>query len=467
MRSIKGERYNPYIAITAFTLSATPLYLFASPIDPSVTLSFLLVSGLLFPALIIHSSRNNHAMICAIVFTYLFMIIAPTAQLSKNPSTLINTLPFDSSAAIYANIIISLFIATLFFSYQKIKIPKHQDDAIQKYPSSNRHYRVLFTLAFAIALYAASASLTGNPSTSSPQEATIAEDLIKTKFLYTLPFVAFAATLIRTKSSNKKISLITLITLILLLLTVIATKNPGLEKRNALGPIYLTILAISFPWVLRTGKSFFFFVMGVALLAFPLSSLITHNSGDDKNIELSPESITSTIMNHFTELHYDAWANTVATIDYVKTNGHSLGEQALGTIFFYIPRSIWAEKPISSGELIGIHLTQNYRMWFDNLSTPIMAEGFIDFGILGVILYAIIFSATTRLTQSLINSKNPFKITAGLYLTFSVFFIMRGSLMIAFSYVLAALCAIIVVPKLISLIPLKSNSRNIFKINKG
>ena len=42
-------------------------------------------------------------------------------------------------------------------------------------------------------------------------------------------------------------------------------------------------------------------------------------------------------------------------------------------------------KPLATGIFLADYLIRNYSMWFTNLSAPLVAEGYLDFGPGGVV----------------------------------------------------------------------------------
>ena len=71
---------------------------------------------------------------------------------------------------------------------------------------------------------------------------------------------------------------------------------------------------------------------------------------------------------------------------YVEEFGISWGNQLLGAILFFVPRSIWPSKPLGTGHTAIVALDQHY---FSNVSAPLIAEGYVNFGIVGVVLFAL------------------------------------------------------------------------------
>ena len=80
----------------------------------------------------------------------------------------------------------------------------------------------------------------------------------------------------------------------------------------------------------------------------------------------------------FNNVDFDAYSLFARTIEYVQQASITFGKQLLGTIFFIIPRALWQGKPEHSGVIVSAAQGQE----FTNLSCPIMAEGYINFGFL-------------------------------------------------------------------------------------
>mgnify|MGYP001794552949 CR=1 FL=1 len=85
--------------------------------------------------------------------------------------------------------------------------------------------------------------------------------------------------------------------------------------------------------------------------------------------------------------HYDAYENFIHSINYVEMNGNTWGRQLLGAILFWVPRSMWPDKPISTGAYVAQeHLKAFFTVHNTNLSSPYIEELYVDFNILAVII---------------------------------------------------------------------------------
>jgi oligosaccharide repeat unit polymerase len=89
---------------------------------------------------------------------------------------------------------------------------------------------------------------------------------------------------------------------------------------------------------------------------------------------------------------FDALQITGAGIQWFTANGAVWGHQLLGAIFPVVPRSIWTGKPIDTG----IMIARDAGMKFDNISGPWVAEGVINFGYIGVLIFPLMIAFLFR-----------------------------------------------------------------------
>lgn len=79
--------------------------------------------------------------------------------------------------------------------------------------------------------------------------------------------------------------------------------------------------------------------------------------------------------NIFTELHFDSYQNS---LNIIINNLITYGEQLLPVLFFYVPASIWINKPKGSSYLLADKL--NYS-GFSNVAIGFFGEGYINLGL--------------------------------------------------------------------------------------
>jgi hypothetical protein len=155
------------------------------------------------------------------------------------------------------------------------------------------------------------------------------------------------------------------------------------------------------------------------------------------------------ITTAYSSLHYDAFANVMASVNYVETNGFSFGYQLLGTLFFFIPRSVWSTKPLSTGELVGDHLIENFGFTYNNLSNSLISEGYINFGFFGVVVFAILLAYFVIVFIKWIKSGDCLKQVIAFYFAVHLIFLLRGDLTNGFTYFIGPLIAAYFIPKIV------------------
>ncbi|WP_144668847.1 hypothetical protein [Dokdonia sp. Hel_I_53] len=244
-----------------------------------------------------------------------------------------------------------------------------------------------------------------------------------------------------------------LLVLVAFIIILFWFKNPLVEKRNALGPIYITLIYLFLPRLLNSNvrsTSFMFFSM---VIVFPLSAFFTHTTSSLKDIIKKPRLLVEQfegegINEVFNTLHYDAFINISATVDYVKHEGFVYGEQLLSAFLFFVPRSMWESKPINTGPLVGEYLIKQYDFHYSNLSNPMVSEGYINFGIFGVILMAIAIAYTVVYLLTWLEGTHYLKKMMAFYFAIHLLFFLRGDFTNGFSYYVGTMIGVLGVFKI-------------------
>ena len=287
-------------------------------------------------------------------------------------------------------------------------------------------------------------------------EISVSKQLILKKVLYMMPLGAIVIGMHYLKKHRKVTNNNIWMFLIMvgLFLLFLYFKNPLTEKRNAIGPIYITMIFLFAPKLLNSNSKSFLFLFFSLVILFPLVSGLTHLDASLDEIVNNPELILEHyeeegIIQTFNTLHYDAFANVMATVDYSVNNGLTFGYQLLSGLLFFIPRSLWASKPLSTGELIGDYVIEDYGFVYSNLSNPLVAEGYINFGLLGVILMAVLLSLFIVKFMNWLRSNDPLKKIMAFYFAVHLLFLLRGDFTNGFSYFIGTLFGVMIVPRLI------------------
>lgn len=124
---------------------------------------------------------------------------------------------------------------------------------------------------------------------------------------------------------------------------------------------------------------------------------------------------------------YDAFGQLSNAILYDATMPFRFARQFLGILFFWVPRSIWRDKPTGSGVL----LAEFREYGFTNLSAPIWAELLLSFGFIGVAVGSIVLAYLLGRLDVRFREGNPSPIVeiAGAVFPFYLLILLRGSLL--------------------------------------
>lgn len=239
-------------------------------------------------------------------------------------------------------------------------------------------------------------------------------------------FLAFtiAGTLIVQTTMIRHLNLITISMFLLCVTLVMITTNPFNAARFKLLACYAPMAL-----VFSRGKlpaSIFYLASSFALFVLmPLLSLTTRFGSLAEGLSQSKERTTASLFN----LPYmDVYSMFLAGIRYTLEHGYTYGAKLLGLLFFFIPRSIWADKPSLHGLDVGGVLFNLGYTGTDNLSMTFAADLFRDFGLAGAALSGILMStAIYFLVQRKALLINGHNLLAYLLLA-SVPILMRGPL---------------------------------------
>ena len=461
MNSVHTKRNNNNIVLPILVFWMLFFFVLSLQIESILKISFIfnlipIIGGTYYYLYYQSFSIANGAVI---VFTFLFYFLAPLLQLDANSVELINTVKYDTNLLLMTNTFVFIFLSVYHVSMYSLSTKKRNNIQKQTFNSpQNNLFYILLILSVLVAIkgfreVSTIVSTLQIDFESDSNERIMA--MFERKVLYMIPYITLSTLFL-----TIKLSIYTLILLLLLLLLVFITKNPLLDRRNALGPIYISLLIFSFRSFFTINYRVFvlFFIMMVVL--FPLTSLLTHiEVGDWGENTINYKEL---LVEHFVDLHYDAWANIPAGIIYVEKKGYSFGGQLLGSIMFWVPRSIWEYKPISTGELIGNFLMQFENLHFNNISATVVLEGYIDFGLIGIITYGFLLALFVNYLNKIYESEDIFRKIFSVYASVFLFFILRGALLPAVAYLSGAWLAIIFLPNLLKFLAKSISLINFF-----
>ncbi|MDU1538949.1 MAG: O-antigen polysaccharide polymerase Wzy [Paeniclostridium sordellii] len=420
------------------TLSILGIYMVS---DLEIYFSFIpLIISISIAIYMLRRSEFLYFEVSLIIFYILFFVVAPFYQIKNG--LLPNTMPINIELIMRANLYLTIFLLSyLFFRFNICR------KRITEFKFEIKYQKFIGFIMLFIFLFFLSLNLNDivikiiNKSDYMELNINNIKELLMSKYIFFFPIflLIFKVCNIR-KSGN--ISIKNFIEVIILLLLIFIVKNPFVEKRNSIGPLYIAIGIFLFYNKRINIKRYFIFMFIIMIIFFPLASTLTHSGGitnmGNRHFEFS-------MTTEFISLNYDAWSNFMGTIDFVDINGITYGKQLIGSVLFFIPRSLWISKPISTGALIGNYLMGSYGMWFNNLSNPFPSEGYINFGLIGIVFFAFILSSISRCVEIFIRSGGYLKFI-GIYIATYMIFFMRGDLMNGFAYGMGFIAATVFTP---------------------
>jgi oligosaccharide repeat unit polymerase len=237
-------------------------------------------------------------------------------------------------------------------------------------------------------------------------------------------------------SNNRNIIILSF----LLVITILTASPFGMARFQA-AALYIPFIITTIPILRRKNIFSLFFIFGL-LIVFPFLNNFRYVS-EDTQIKLGLD------LSTFTQGHYDSYYNFALIL---TENIISWGRQLLGVFFFWIPRNFWPNKPVGSGHFIAdiVHLIN------PNASCNYFAEGYINFGFLGIFIFTLLLAyITARLDKVYWNTvqfqKNNFSRVIYYVLLGMLFITLRGDLSVGFANTLSFLISIILVKKFVQL----------------
>jgi hypothetical protein len=107
------------------------------------------------------------------------------------------------------------------------------------------------------------------------------------------------------------------------------------------------------------------------------------------------DNIESFRYEHFEDIFlfmdYDAFSLMCYIIEYTKDEDFVYGQNILGALLFFVPRSIWEDKPLHTAAQIMGTLESYREAPSNNLSSPLVAEGYYSFGFIGAALISLLY----------------------------------------------------------------------------
>ncbi|WP_298833920.1 O-antigen polymerase [uncultured Planococcus sp.] len=363
------------------------------------------------------------------VFVYVFLSMVPLLQVLHNTFPWIGS--YDASQIFFAGLMIALGLV----GYE-IGIYKGNQKVESAIKVKELKIRLLPLFIFGILSFlVATAGLGGISNLFLPRnELTLAiatndstSNLILNSLLRTPVFIALLYALYtwvyrKQKGFTKRNATVLLMILGLFLITAVAS-NPISTSRYWVGTIYLSVVFVVLRWKKMTQSLLIVGMLLLILVIFPYADVF--RNAIEFNVEIESVSETFTQNGDF-----DAFQQFLNVQMYSEANGLTYGKQLLGVALFWVPRSVWPDKPIGTGATTSEFLGYN----FTNVSAPLWVEFYINFGLIGIFLLFIVYGWASAKMQNKFNAAREarkitfYQIFVPIFAVYQIF-LLRGDLL--------------------------------------
>lgn len=379
-------------------------------------------------------------------FVLFFFGIAPYIQYLNGVKMWGGLVTFRSEDYFFTNVVI-LFIMILFEAFYKgLSKTKHKMIKVYAKVADSKNSQIKFKtklllLIFSVASFAFTLILFNGNIVAMFYRGGMLDEQIEFNPLSQIVFnICRPFSLIVFMVYYNNVKRLDIFSIIFLAIGLLANFPTGFARYNA-AALYIPFTLVVFPFF-RKGARFNILMIFGLLIVFPfLDNFRYVNDGDISGLKLS--------YNMFEEGHFDTYSSLMRVM---KFDIVTYGRQLLGIIFVWVPRSLWSNKPIGSGAFISERLDLN----LDNISMNFFAEGYINFGFFGILLFVLFLSYFCAKLDSIYSAysraggfyNKHFEVFYFIFTGFLIF-ILRGDLLSAFAYVCGYSVSFYIVYKII------------------
>ena len=428
------------LGIFLSVLAFAAIFNLNSKADWLVVFTFIM-NGLLSGIMLMQSSKKRPYSLETIhwIFFFFFFFFAPVIQYSANG------FPWDlkptTNELLKANLLLFAWGILFLFGGRARKSEKDkmiENTSLVKPLRINPSILNLFTIiSIGIAIYylvnvglenLLSRATTGNPlETDSSALRLLFNKATQAFVLFNFVFCAL---------NREKNNFRTIISLVCLLICAF----PFGVARNVMAIVYVGLFVLLFAKVLKGRRFTYIFLVGLIII-FPLLNAFRNSSFEEAQVGKALQRILSEFLNEYTAGDYDAYSMLIQTFRYANRFGVEYGMQFIGALLFFIPRTMWKNKPIGSGATI----MECFGRDFTNVSCPLPGEFFINFGTVGLLAGAFLIGYVIRsLDNAYWKRKDRRKYKEYIYIDIiypfllaALFFMLRGDLMSSLAYTLS------------------------------
>lgn len=391
-----------------------------------VTLLVLVLAAARLSVLVTQGERRLFEFIFWL-FTYVFFGLAPTVQMraDRMPTTTPDLDPvLDLPTALLALVGVLSIASGFAFSN---RVAAGRRTPLPEFELSRARLVVLSALGIAFAAYYTAKVGAGTLFSSRAESSDIEDQLwpdpsvasiIRAGSSFPILIAAHAWWSVARRRPHAPAARLAAVVLTALSLLI---TNPISSSRYGSGVVWGSFLGVlgGFRTSRRTSTSMIGIVVAL-LFVFPVADFF-------RRVNQVGASRSGFLAEYAGNGDYDAFGQLSNALLYDRTMPLAFGRQLLGLVLFWVPRSIWSDKPVGSGVLLAQFRGYN----FTNLSAPIWAEILLNFGLVGVVVASLVIgNVLGRLDQAFRESTGggPVDIAAAV-LPFYLLILLRGSLL--------------------------------------
>lgn len=202
--------------------------------------------------------------------------------------------------------------------------------------------------------------------------------------------------------------------------------NPISSPRYVFGTVLLAVLASmgAFSTLGRFRFGAMAAVFGMVYL-FPIMDMFRSS--------LTPNAKSQNPLEAMLSGDFDSWSQITNAVEFTESYGHTWGSQLMGVLFFWVPRSMWPDKPIDTGSLLADFKLYDFR----NLSAPLWGELLVNGGwvllVVGMFLVGMFIRRMDKRTEIALRASSVPGVL-GSILPFYMLLLLRGSLLQSMAY---------------------------------
>ena len=387
-----------------FIVLASIIYIYIANInilntmDKSVIISFILI-GVIAIINVLSDKRTFSLNKTFWYFNLFFLFLAPLLQYISN----YHMWGYDISDELHikTNLWIIIWMLIYTFVNKVVKIEKRNKKEKREITINKKTLNIFFTISIVALIIGIALIGFSNLFLRSKNNVDLGADNISgiiIGLIRTIPVYATAYAIYYYQKNKTGILYVIILFIITFLLNY-----PVSITRYWIGAVYIGLIIILLRKKLKN-KAFDIGMIVVFAIIFPIFQLFKWYDLNDLikgNIEIS------NLINVYNNVDFDAYSMLARAFLYMQDFSITYGKQLFSSVFFFIPRSIWSTKAIPTGQLIAEAQGQQ----FTNLSCPLIAEGYINFGYIGIIIYAVLIGILIKYLDNLYWNREKYIIT--------------------------------------------------------